>query len=187
MAIDPTVATFPEEMAIIGRLLSGYTEIELSLAHCAVAAGNDFDTVTKVLYRLRGETSRIDAADAFARQLFDVAGIGTEFSMCVGYVRRCMSIRNQYAHCHWWSMDMKSLGFANMEEVAILNTRITDLRGLTYHALTLDLLKLQEEFFRATELWALYLNYEIRLRTGKVNLNPYPKPKPLKMPELYIP
>lgn len=187
MAIGVLASKFPEEFAIVGRLLAGYTDLELTLAHCVVVVGNDFDTVTKVLYRLRGETTRIDAADAFGRQQYDAIKLGTAFSMAIGYVRHCMKIRNQYAHCLWWDYDGKSLGFADMTEAAKVHTKISDLAMLTRRVIDLPLLKSQEEFFEKTEEWLLWLNYESRLLAGKIQTSPYMKPKTLTQPKPYFP
>ena len=187
MSIRVLATKFPEEFAIIGRLLSGYTGLELDLAHCIVVVGNDFDTVTKVLYRLRGETTRIDAADAFGRQQYDMLGLGTEFCMAIGYVRHCMKIRNQFAHCLWWDYDGKTLGFANMEDAAKLNTKISNLKMLDRRVIDLSLLKSQEKFFEKTEKWLCWLNHECRLVTGKIQAHAFTKLSALTKPEPYIP
>jgi hypothetical protein len=101
-SIMPAFANFPHEAEIIGRLLAGYTNLEIGLMNCVQVVRGDFDTVLKAMFRARGETARIDIADAFGRHHYDSAKLGTEFSMAISAVRYCLRIRNQYAHCGWW-------------------------------------------------------------------------------------
>jgi hypothetical protein len=60
--------TFHKEAVIIGRLLAGYTTLEVGLMHCVQVVRDDFDAVLKAMFRPWGETSRIDIADALGRQ-----------------------------------------------------------------------------------------------------------------------
>jgi hypothetical protein len=59
--------TFHEEAAIIGRLLAGYTALEVGLMNCVQVVRDDFDAVFKAMFRARGETFRIEIADALGR------------------------------------------------------------------------------------------------------------------------
>jgi hypothetical protein len=55
---------FSGEGATVGRLLAGYSNIELGLLNCVqMALGGDLDTVLKKMYRLRGETKRTNEAE----------------------------------------------------------------------------------------------------------------------------
>ena len=51
---------FSEEGSIIGRLLAGYTTLEVGLMNCVQVVRDDFDAVLKAMFRARSETSRID-------------------------------------------------------------------------------------------------------------------------------
>src|SRR5690242_15429696 len=75
--------TFPDEAAIIGCLLAGYTTLEVGLLHCVQVVRDDFDAVLKAMFRARSETQRIDVADALGRHYYHDRGIGTEFEMGV--------------------------------------------------------------------------------------------------------
>jgi hypothetical protein len=57
---------FSAEGATVGRLLAGYSNIEIGLMHCVQVATGDFDTVLKKMFRPRGETKRIDTAEKLA-------------------------------------------------------------------------------------------------------------------------
>ncbi len=74
--VMPAFRKFTLEAAIIGRLLAGYAELEIDLLHCVALAREDFDAVLKAMFRARGETRRIDVADALGRQLYHAAGLG---------------------------------------------------------------------------------------------------------------
>ncbi len=52
---------FSGEGATVGRLLAGYSNIEVGLLHCVqMARGGDLDIVLKKMFRFRGETRRIN-------------------------------------------------------------------------------------------------------------------------------
>ncbi|MBT1517011.1 hypothetical protein KIP88_42290 [Bradyrhizobium sp. SRL28] len=64
----PIHSTFPNEMAVIGRLLLDYGELELDLMNCVqVARKYDMNSTLKAMFRIRGEMSRIQIADALGR------------------------------------------------------------------------------------------------------------------------
>jgi hypothetical protein len=102
MPILTAFVKYPEEGAIIGHLITAYATLEIDLLNCVVAARNDFDAALKALFRTRGETQRIDVADALGRQLYCQHNLGTAFSMAIGALRHCLKMRNQYAHCNWY-------------------------------------------------------------------------------------
>src|SRR4029079_8550030 len=108
---------YPSECEIIGRLLAGYTGIEFGLMMCVNSVIDDYDAVFKALFRTRGETQRIEIADALGRHKFHATKLGTEFEMAIGNMQHCRKIRNQYSHCHW-IVGKESLGFVDLEELA---------------------------------------------------------------------
>ena len=46
---------FLKEGDLIGRLLAGYSNIEIGLMHCVQVATGDFDTVLRNMFGQRGE------------------------------------------------------------------------------------------------------------------------------------
>lgn len=114
----PFQSPFDKEGAIIGRLLAGYTNLEVGLLHCVQVVRDDFDSVLKAMFRTRGESQRIDIADALGRYYYHDHKLGTKFEMAIGAMRHCLRIRNQYAHCVWWDDRSGKLSFANLEEIA---------------------------------------------------------------------
>jgi len=185
--ILPPFVTFHEESAIIGRLLAGYTALEVGLMHCVQVVRDDFDAVLKAMFRPRSETTRIDVADALGRHFYHDRGLGTEFEMAVGAVRYCLRIRNQYAHCVWYDDKSGRLAFVNLEEIARENRRLKDLASLTVLHVGIALLTAQEQYFVYTDDILAWTNYEGRLRDRKIQNNPLPKPTPPIPPNLHIP
>jgi hypothetical protein len=100
MVIFPAFWSFPEEGAIIGRLLTGYAELEISLMRCIHVVRDDFDTVLKAMFRIRGEQQRLSVGDALGRHHYQALDLGVEFNAAVKPMDYCRQIRNQYAHCN---------------------------------------------------------------------------------------
>ena len=187
MLINKTFEDFPSEAEHIGHLLAGYTELEFSLMACVIVVRDDYDTILKTMFRTRGEKPRIDVADAFGRQAYNNLDLGTQFALGISAINHCRKIRNQYTHCIWWDDYSKKLAFANLEDVAKLNTVVKDLKALPTRYATRELLQEQEEYFSYTDSQILWVNHEGRLRSGKVKENPYQEPAQREKPALYIP
>jgi hypothetical protein len=62
--VMPAFHKFQGEAAIIGRLLAGYAELEIDLLNCVSVVRQDFDATLKAMFRVRGETARINVGDA---------------------------------------------------------------------------------------------------------------------------
>ena len=98
----PVHRTFPREMAVIGRLLLDYGELELDLMNCIqVARDLDLNGTLKAMFRVRGETNRVLIADGLGRAPYEKLGLGTEFDLLITTLRNCLAIRNRYAHAYW--------------------------------------------------------------------------------------
>jgi hypothetical protein len=159
MNVSSAFVDFPAEAALIGRMLAGYTDLELDLLHCVKSVRGDFDTVLKAMYRSRGETQRVEIADAFGRQAYRALGLGTQFEMAIGAVRHCTKIRNQYAHCVWWNDNTGQLAFANLEEIAKLHELVESLMGAGVRHVDCEILQTQFAHFQyASDLliWVLH-------------------------------
>jgi hypothetical protein len=183
----PAFNKFPGEAEIIGRLLAGYTNLEVGLMNCVQVVRVDFDTVLKAMFRARGETARIDIADAFGRHYYEDLQLGTQFAMAISVVRYCLRIRNQYAHCVWWDDNSGKLAFANLEDVAKGNAFLTDLASLPTYHVDVPLLSEQEAYFVYADRLLSWVNYEGRVRAGTLRSNAIPKPRQLAQPRLHLP
>jgi hypothetical protein len=103
----PIHNTFPREMSVIGRLLVDYGELELDLMNCVqVARSFDLNATLKVMFRVRGESNRIDIADGLGRTAYVAVNLETEFDSMIAAMKHCLRIRNKYAHAYWHDPDM---------------------------------------------------------------------------------
>jgi hypothetical protein len=187
MNVSAAFTAFPNEAAIIGKLLGGYTDLELDLMHCVRAANGDFDTVLKAMYRTRGETQRLDIADAFGRQAYRDLGIGTQFEMALGAVRYSLKIRNQFAHCVWWDDNSGRLAFANLEEIASLNDRVQDLVGATVRHITSALLLEQFAYFEYASNLLIWVIHDGNRRAGRQFIPNLQLPPARALPAMHSP
>jgi hypothetical protein len=180
---------FHQEAAIIARILAGYTTLEVGMMHCVQVVRDDFDAMLKAMFRVRGETNRIDIADAFGRHFYHDIGLGTEFEMGIGAVKHGLKIRNQYAHCVWYDDRSDKLAFVNLEEIARDNARLLDLTSLTVMHTDVPLLAEQEQYFVYADEILAWTNFEGRVRKGIAASNPLnPKPaQPARQPALNLP
>jgi hypothetical protein len=178
----PAFRKFPTEAAIIGRLLAGYAELEIDLLHCVALARGDFDAVLKAMFRARGETRRIDVADALGRQLYHAADLGSDFDAAISAVRYCLRIRNQYSHCNWYDDLSGRLAFVNVEEIVKSNQPIRGFDGLTRYYIDVPTLEAQEQYFSYADALLAFANYEGQLRSGKIKSKVFEKPAHLTQP-----
>jgi hypothetical protein len=109
---------FPDEARIIGRILTGYSELEYQLSMCAGLAIDNRVVAFRCLFQLRGENVRLVAADALMRSAYETIGLKDEYEACLSALRVSKSIRNQYAHAHWIGFDPEGLFFTDMEKTA---------------------------------------------------------------------
>jgi hypothetical protein len=184
----PAFDNFPEEGKIIGRLLAGYGELELMLCGCVAEARGDFNSTFKAMFRPRGETYRIDIADALGRDLYEASNLGQHFSEAIGDTRFCRKVRNQYAHCYWADDFGRCLGLVELEETARQNAQVfhNELLGLA-RDIDVPTLKAQEAFFVRTNECFSYLLHEYQVRAGTRTTNPFALPKKELRPPLYKP
>ena len=110
---------FAAEGGTVGRLLAGYSNIEVGLLHCVqMGRGGDPDTVLKKMFCIRGETRRINEAEKLGQPDYQRLSLTGDFRKAIGVVRYCLKIRNQYAHWVWWDDNSGKLAFANLEDLA---------------------------------------------------------------------
>ena len=178
--------TFAPEGAAVGRLLAGYTTLEIGLMACVQMVRDDFDAVLKAMFRVRSESQKIKIADALGRHYYHNHELGTQFETAIAAIKHCLKIRNQYAHCQWYDDRSGRLAFVNIEDIATENTYLTDLSELTTYYVHLPLLQRQEAYFVYVDQLLTWVNYQGRIRAGKARIPERPVPKPMKQPPLHI-
>ena len=179
---------FTAEGATVGRLLAGYSKIEVGLLHCVqMGRGGDLDTVLKKMFRIRGETRRINEAEMLGQPAYHRLRLAADFRKAIRIVRYCLKIRNQYAHWVWWDDHSGKLAFANLEDLAQRKRPVRDLTKLKAHHVDAALLDAHEAYFVYADAYLAWVNHEGRARDGKLKHgNPLPKPKLLKKPKLRL-
>jgi hypothetical protein len=181
------LARYPTEAAMIGRLLTGYADLEIDLLHCVQMATGDFDTALKAMFRTRGESARITHGADLGRPPYAVMGLDTVFDVAVNAMRHCLAIRNQYAHHNFWDDNTGQLAIGDLEAVARLPGPFTDLDGVTPLHVDAALLQEQEAYFRYTDALLGWVNFEGRFKRGMMPNNPVPKPVHRTKAALYLP
>jgi hypothetical protein len=178
---------FAVEGEIVGRLLTGYANLEVGLLNCVHLVLGDLDTPLKAMFKVRSESRRIKAAVKLGERPYNALGLGTDFQWAIEAMRYCLLIRNQYSHWVWWNDYSGKIAFANLEDVALRTSRVKDLRSLKPHHVDATLLSSQEAYFAYTDQCLAWVNYEGRYRAGTLAPNPVIKPKRLKKPDLRLP
>ena len=74
---------FPSEGVILGRLLTGCTDIEYQLCLRAGMGGGDVEKAITDIFSKRGETRRVNIADKPGGDGYAAAGLGTEFDAAI--------------------------------------------------------------------------------------------------------
>ena len=178
---------YPSEAALIARMVPGYTDLEVDVMNCVKSVRQDLDVVLKAMYRVRGESQRLQIADAFGRLLYRALGLGTEFEMAMGTVRHCLKIRNQYAHSIMWNDNTGQLAISNLEELANLNVEVQDLLALNVHHVDLPLLQAQFSYFEYASSSLIWVLQEGNRTAGRPALPASPRPAaPGAAPNLYL-
>jgi hypothetical protein len=179
---------FSAEGATVGRLLAGYSNIEVGLMHCVqMGRGGDLDTVLKKMFRIRGETRRINEAEKLGQADYHRLKLAGDFQKAIRVVQYCLKIRNQYSHWVWWDDYSGKLAFANLEDLAQRKRPVKDLAKLRAHHVDAVLLDAQEAYFVYADELLAWVNYEGRARDGRLKGgNPLTKPKPIKRPKLRL-
>jgi hypothetical protein len=178
---------FAAEGAAVGRLLLGYSNLEIGLMNCVqMACGANLNAILKSMYSTRGETKRIDRAETLGRSHFAHHHLTPNFQHAIAIIRRCLQIRNQYAHWALWDDNSGKLAFANLESLAKLKRPVNDLRKLRTFHVNATLLAEQEAYYIYCDRYTVWLNFEIRTRTGSMTRNVMQKPRRIKRPRLKL-
>jgi hypothetical protein len=190
MAVPRPILThfhrFAVEGEIVGRLLTGYANLEVGLLHSVSMVLGDFDTPLKAMFNKRGESRRINEAVKLGQRGYEALRLGTDFQRAIAAMRYCLLIRNQYSHWVWWNDNSGKIAFANLEDVALRKSAIKELGKLKPHHVDATLLSSQEAYFAYTDQCLAWANYEGRFRAGSLVRNPLTKPKRRKRPNLRL-
>jgi hypothetical protein len=142
--INPAFDRRPETGALIGKLVVSFGELELMFCNIAAMFSADSSNILRAIYRGRSTAGRIELADALVRSEYTKLGHYQNYIRTYKAVKSCLSIRNQYAHCHFADDDESDgLYFADIEETAARETGFEH----DFRHVDLKLLVIQESYF----------------------------------------
>jgi hypothetical protein len=180
----PALHSFPEEAAIIGRLIPAYGEFEYIFAYCAGHVLDDADRAIKLAFRLRSEINRFDACDALIRGPAIKAGLEKQYLDTHTAMSYCRKIRNQYAHCHWAYHPTAGLFFVDLEPSAKEHSTIT----YDWKHVDQKLLERQEAYFIYCLQCLNFLQGALAVKPRRPMISPpFPMPKGRQKPPLHNP
>jgi hypothetical protein len=148
---------------------------------------SDFDKTAKTMFKHRSETKRIKIAETFGREPYADLDLSDWFDEAIIGMRYCVQVRNQYAHRNFYDDISGTLAFVNLEELAKRGEIVNDLLSLTVMYVTPILLEAQERYFMYVRATIGFLNYEGRVRSGKIKANPFGPHEKLTQPPLFLP
>lgn len=180
MTFMPSLQRRPKEAAAIGRLLTGYGELEFELALLVAAVLGNADQAFKALFRTRGEEARSEIADALVRNLIPEGEERAFYDATLKALGRCRRLRNRYAHSHWLEAGGE-LRFVEVERAAREPDPL-DLATVEQRPLSLRVLLAQEADFAHVRDRLAYLNFQAQVRRGRIPLNPRQKPEDRPLP-----
>jgi hypothetical protein len=178
-----------KEGLLVGRLLTGYGELEICILNCFVATQYQIDGPIRDLFSERGELNRLRTARELLSEDYQNASLGTEISDALEDMDYCRTIRNQYAHCAWYWESEDGLCLVNLEELArepVLIHRAT----VNRKPITIALLLEQEAFFGYVKSILMHLENAYKAwdrNKASPNRAPYTSPRPIRpeRPPLY--
>lgn len=180
----------PKEKALIGEMLLAYGEIEFAIvAILGILFGLDYDRAAQVLFRVHGEGPRIAVADGLLLKALKQKGLGDLWNLAYGAVKHCKSIRNQYAHCHWFKREIEDpkspIMLMNVDQDA--SARVDDLQ-LNFVSVDLTLLQQQHQYFDYTLDLLRALDEQYRKASGlPPAIHDWSVPKSIPAPRLSNP
>ncbi len=170
----------PNEARLLAVLLAGYGELEYALSDCVGDVLGSQVHGLKLLFRIRSETQRLDAADAVLRPAYSKTDLAGPYSRAIGAIRWCKTQRNTYAHCHWVESN-GTLWYTNMEEIG---RQESDNPQLKFLPVPKAILEEQVTYFNYTMqcFWHLRSSYA-RAIGKKDHLDGFALPKALQAPQ----
>ncbi len=180
----PVFLEASQEAAIIGRLIAGYGELEYDLAMCLARFTHDRDAAFRALFRIRTESGRRQIADSLMRTPLADMGLAPQHADTKGALRHCLTIRNQYAHCHWGEYKNMQLHFVNMEQEVSGDEKK---KSFKYLRVSLPLLAEQEDYFSYAQNCLWFLAHETDRLRGSIKTHPFSMPPKRSQPSLHIP
>jgi hypothetical protein len=169
-----------EEGKIIGKILAGYGELEVTVLACLVAVEGQIDLPIRELFGRMSAERRINLARKRLLPDFTKAGFGAEMKEALGDLDWCRKLRNQYAHCQWGWKDGDGLFFVNLEQLA---DQVDPISNVMAHPRHIDVPLLQEQEAYCDYVRQSFMRLDTaykawdRMKSGLRRPTPYIPPK----------
>lgn len=150
--INPAFIGFQEEASLLGAMVIGYGELDLTFANMAGIALGERYAVLEACHSVRSESARLKIADALAASALQKHELKVPYEIAHRGMRFCLKLRNQYAHAQWGDLKVGYLSFTNAEDA--FKRPLTKTK---WKKISIELLKEQEAFFENTRKWLIYL------------------------------
>ncbi|TRC98272.1 hypothetical protein FJV76_13160 [Mesorhizobium sp. WSM4303] len=149
--INPSHDAFPDESNLIGRMVIGYSELDIALCFIGGLALGQKWAVLDALHAIENEGTRLDVISRLIKHVMVARGQDAKFGEAIGALRYCKGVRNQYAHAQWIHIN-GMLMFTNPKDIpwkpdGQIHWKIT----------SLALLKSQEAYFEYTRKCLMWL------------------------------
>lgn len=168
---DSAFDYFKHESSIIGMLVVEYGALEWLLCLLVSHVVKGLDLAVKTLYRSRGETQRVNLADALIRNRID-SKAKQVYEETIARLRTCTQIRNQYAHTNWIRAVGDRLCYFDIEELAKRND-VVSMGNISLYKLDMDIIEDQARFFGELAQNLTYLCMEVQYLNGSTTLTGY--------------
>jgi hypothetical protein len=175
---------YPDEAAIIGRMMAGYGELEFGMCLCMSEALGSLSVAARVLFRSRGEEHRISTADAILYPWYESFGISKSWEIVRRAISWCKGTRNQYSHCHWRADELNGLFFTHIEKGAKSASGEVILEFLH---VDVPLLEQQEDYFHFAQQGILFIRDEQRRQAGQLKSHDWKAPEERQPPPRHNP
>jgi hypothetical protein len=168
---NPAFDRFTAEGALVGRILSSFGEIEVSICRNAAHATGLGNTLMKALYGIRATSTRINTADRLMRSYFEQRGLLADYRNAIDAVWHCLKIRNQYAHCNWGDHHQAGLFFADLQDSADTHDF-----SQSWRHVDVPLLEQQFAYFGLTMEMIEFTYHEMGVKMGHIQSHIWPRP-----------
>ncbi|RVD55735.1 MAG: hypothetical protein EOS30_29245 [Mesorhizobium sp.] len=141
--INPVFVSYPEEARLLGELVLGYGELDISFALTAGVATRNKFVLLHAVNQVRSETSRLDLAHALSVGAFTELGLADEYARIHKAIRFCLKVRNQWAHSQYGHGPEKGLAFTRTDG----DVFAAPVKPTVWNCIKLELLQKQEAYF----------------------------------------
>lgn len=165
--INPALSRFPEHAALIGTLVIGYSELDISMVDAAGTAIGLRFPLLDAAEAVNSELTRIELVRRMSQKHFAHIGLEQQFLHAISCQDFCREVRNYYAHCHYADFDAGKV-LAVVKAKDLFSDQSMTVAKMPWRLIEDEILIRQEAFFENTRSWWLWLSHAVELlRKGK--------------------